>query len=396
MKILRLLLVLSVLANFALAVGLALRRPVWSVARDEQSNPPGAASAEAPVATEPLHWDDLRRLDDAAYLQHLRTQGWPRRVIRALVAARLDREYAPQRKAILLENPVRYWQGKSGQFFPQQASAATRARLRQLNWEQHSRLVGLLADEANDPSAEANTRRRYGPIAPEKAKHLTMIELDYHELIEQAREAAGGVMLAEDREVIRMLEAERDADMAQLLTPEEKHAYDLRTSPTAVQLRFRLAGFDPSEEEYVAIHQLQKALDDQFRHANSSPELHAQRQAAQEEVNRQIAAVLGEERYRDYEITTHSSWRQTDAWAKQQQLPETATRSLTVLTMEINQRREALSQDRSLSAAERAARQTALHQEATLRLAQVLPAHQIESYQKGPGRWLQTLQPRQR
>ncbi|MGH7957767.1 MAG: hypothetical protein ACREH8_12280 [Opitutaceae bacterium] len=74
-----------------------------------------------------------------------------------------------------------------------------------------------------------------------------------------AKFSAGGVQLASDREKLRLLRAERDRDIAALLTPEEWTAYEMRTSISGNIVKSRYGDAIESEAEFQKIHALQKA-----------------------------------------------------------------------------------------------------------------------------------------
>ena len=393
----RLILLISAAANVVLASAFALKSGVREapVPSKEQAGRVATPSAAAPSAA-PVTWAHLQTLDHVAFVAALRQQGWSRDVLRAIVTARLGQEYGPKFAALNAAHRPPYWRGdRDGDLHPSM-SAAARAEARQLSRDYHQALQALLGTDAEDPGLAAHRQRRYGPIAPEKISTLESIESDYRDLIQEARDRAAGRLLDRDREVIRLLEQEREADIAALLTPEEKEAYELRASQTAIGLRFRLQHFNPTEEEYVAIFRLRKAFDDRFGGSNPTPEQRQQRQASESELNQQIAAVLGEERFQEYDLKAHPSWQQAADWVRRQQLPEATAEPLARFGREMQERLQAINRDRSISRADRDAQRAALYHDARLRLGQILPAEHHARYESGPGGWLRSLQPQTR
>lgn len=390
----RLVLLVSVATNLVLAAALALRtgagasgQTASTLVATPEATPPASPAAE------PVTWTHLQRLDEAGLVAALRRQGWSREVLAAIVRAKLDLEYEPRLEALDASHRPPYWRGNRYGSLHSTWTAAARAEGRQIRRELNLRMRTLLGEDAEDPLATAYRQQRYGPVAPEKIDALEAIESDYRDLIAEVRERAGNQMTDEDLEVIRLLEQERAADLSALLTPEEKDAYDLRASRTAMTLRYRLQHFDPTEEEYVAIFRLRKAFDDRHGGVSLMPQQQPQRAADEAELNRQVAAVLGEARFREYELKTHPTWNQAAAWVRLQQLPETTTEPLARLGREMQDRLLTLNRDQSLSSAERAARRNALYQEARRQLGQILPADYHARYESGPGRWLRSLQP---
>ncbi|HMJ64977.1 MAG TPA: hypothetical protein VK615_06475, partial [Candidatus Binatia bacterium] len=100
---------------------------------------------------------------------------------------------------------------------------------------------------------------------------------------------------------------QRDAEMAQVLTPTELEEYQLRNSPTAASLRAQLHGFNPSEEEFRKLFQMQKTFDDQFNNGfnvtdpNQTDVQAAARDQAQQALESEMRKALGSQRYAEYQ-----------------------------------------------------------------------------------------------
>ena len=75
-------------------------------------------------------------------------------------------------------------------------------------------------------------------LPPAKRDALRRIQQDYDEMM--AKFSPNGIQLASDKERLALLRAERDRDIAALLTPAERAEYELRTSSTSLALRARL------------------------------------------------------------------------------------------------------------------------------------------------------------
>ena len=345
------------------------------------------------VGQKELHWEQVADLEFPAFVDALRNRGWSPQLVRAALRARLNLLYSPRRLEVRRSRPLHYWTGTAGGFFMGNPDGPTRVGLRKLYKEQEELTRTLLGEEADSPMAREWRLDRYGPMPAEKLAALQEIESDYSDLIQQVREESRGIILPEDQEMIQMLEAERDRDTAELLTPEEYEGYELRASQTAFALRLRLSSFVPSEQEYRAIFELQKDFEERFGGRYATPEQQRRRWEAQAELDQEIAAVLSPERFEDYQLTTHPSWSQTASWVEQRNLPPAATRGLTAVAVDIQKRRQEVQQDRTLSQEERNARLAALHRDATMRIGQILPPTLIPAYEAGPGAWLRTLKP---
>ena len=92
----------------------------------------------------------------------------------------------------------------------------------------------LLKDALGDDPAAADQNvgdyqsRRYGDLPREKIDQLQRIEEDYNELRNQVNTAAKGLILPEDREKLALLETEKRADFAKILSPQELEDFLIR------------------------------------------------------------------------------------------------------------------------------------------------------------------------
>ncbi len=145
-----------------------------------------------------------------------------------------------------------------------------------------------------------------------------------------------GFRLASDGEKLRFLQAEQKRDMEALMTPEERHTYELRQSATAQQLRSKMTQLNATEQEYLAIFPLQKAFDEKYNPHNSDPfssgperdqAYWKERRAADAQLQSQIKAVVGEARYAASVRQQDHDWRQLEAATRRLTLPaDTPTR----------------------------------------------------------------------
>jgi hypothetical protein len=98
--------------------------------------------------------------------------------------------------------------------------------------------------------------------------------------------------------------AQLDAELAQVLTPEEKFEVDLRMSSCAQVLRMSLAEFEPTEQEFREMFKVRKKLDDEVGLSFTGKESQQERERVQwaiEELGNQFKTILGEQRYREYQ-----------------------------------------------------------------------------------------------
>lgn len=353
-----------------------------------------AAPAQSPSASpadgaNPQTWTQLSSGDPAATVARLRAEGLPPTLIRAMVRLLVSEQFDERRKVIIEAIKAQpWWLGESYNFDPKIG-----ALRRQLNRDLEDRVNQLLGP--NDDLSEAQLaaqRRAYGDIAPEKIAALRRIDSDYGQMMNEVRTQAQGMMLAEDREKLALFEREKRADVAALLSPTELFEMDLRSSPTAGDLRARLAAFEPTENEFRTLFKLQKTVDDQFgAPQNLSVEQRNQRNQALTKLLPEVEAALGPARYTEFKETTDGNYLTANNLVRRFDLPPTTTREIIAIQKDINQRAETLRGDRTLAPEARNAQLVALGQEANSRLSPLLGNDALNAYKQGGGGWINAL-----
>jgi hypothetical protein len=190
----------------------------------------------------------------------------------------------------------------------------------------------LLADPffATDDVSAAQ-RRQFGNLSRPTIDQLQRIEDDYAEMGAAIRSATNGILLAEDREKLALLQRERRADLASVLTPQELADYEMRSSPMTGMLVRQLATFNASESEFRAIFQAQQAYNDRLPGAALTGGDYSARQTAQQQLNDQLKAGLGPDRYADYIRETDRNYQTLSRLAQRENIPtETAIRAFNV------------------------------------------------------------------
>jgi hypothetical protein len=416
-----LLVTISVAANVVLLGAFALR-PAATTAlfRDvfRSGSAPGnsaadsrRASAEAAQSAatsramgEAAAWPEFQSGDFAGLVARLRAAGFPPTIVRTVIFAAVSEHYAARRRELQPRPGIstEYWKNsRQNQVFDPKAQAA----MRELSREQNNLIKELLgADYNRNPNDEwfiADQRRRFGDLPAAKVEQLQKIQTDYNELIQKVREDGMGIMLAEDRAKLALLEREQRADMEKLFTPEELLDYDLRNSRAANNVRNKIGRFDATEDEFRALYVAQKAFDDQHPTSEFGPtnvEMMRQRNAAQETLDAQFKATLGDERYAEFQ-KANSPGRQNGneellgRLVSRLNLPPAATASVLAVQTDIQERVAALRTNRTLPPDQRTAQLNALATEATTKLTDTLGANGLEAYKQYGGQWLQQLTP---
>jgi hypothetical protein len=400
MKTLPLVIAASLAANAALLV-LLFTRPAESTAAlpslNSQPSPLNSSPSPSPsLAPDPQLWArlDPGATDFPSLIARLQSAGFPPKVIRAIVAARIRADFAARRRAIFPEQGTApFWQ------HDQPADPKVRTALRDLRREETTLVNQLFGGPDSDQTLFMSVfeRRNYGDLPAEKVSRLAAVKRDYDEMRSEIYEAAsGGTQLPEDRAKLALLEKEQRADFAQFLTPQELADYELRTSRTATQMRYNLTAFAPNEAEFRAIFALQKAFDDKFdpfSPGRTQDEIRT-RGEEQKKTADQIKATLGPERGAEYERAIDYSYRQASLIAERLNLPKTSAADVWQIQKDTEQRTRELYTDRTLAPEARTARQAALLQEANAKVTTALGERGSALYKQSVGYWLQPPQPR--
>ncbi len=297
------------------------------------------------VAAPPATWADLSPADsaklatpalpDAAFVARLRAAGFSTDVIRAILRQQVDDHFAEREAAIRAAHPpAPYWDRRYGTNTTHRDSGPERIALRN---EKRALLRALLGDAAETPDEKARRQRDYGSIPVEKVEQLIQLNTDYDDLHNDLRNQFRGLVLPSDREALAAIKTERRAAIAELLTPDELATYDLHSGDTATDLRTKLRWFRPTENEFLALYTLQADLEaahplpsivsgDMLAEVQA---LRAQRAVASTDYEIDIAALLGPERFAEYQLVASPAYKQMRELTDRLNLPAESAADLT-------------------------------------------------------------------
>lgn len=421
MKFSSLILTVSLLGNAALAAvflsssrstgenGSSPAANVSSASGTASANMSGAkASPQAPAAksTGPTLWSRLHRDDDLTGLvSKLRAAGFPpfviRRVIGALVTERFDARRLELEKGNL-ESP--FWANtQTGFGDPKVGPALLKLQVEQTN-EVKKLLGGSLSDLfADTEDNKAAMQQQIGDISPEKLDKLYAYMMDLSEKRMQISSGImnGGTMLPADREKLADLSKGMRDGLLQFLSPSETDDIMMRISDTAGRLRSTLAPFRPTEQEYRTIFPIYQAYLDQVPSAifggtgeNLPMDQAVARKAAEEMMYGQLKVALGDERAADLQQLTNPQYSTLNRLVARLELPLSAARQVVDVQKEIQDRATTIRTNSSLSGEERGNQITALGQEATQKITNILGTRGIDAYKQYGGQWLLNFSPR--
>ena len=275
-----------------------------------------AAPDSAPAAARGMFWPGKPRTD-AEFLQlgrELRAAGFPPAVVHRLIAELYTLHLADT-------NPLRdtpYWM-RANRTLREQTEAHFRGRLTQLD---------SMTNELSRPSERLDPlarKRRYGDLSDERIDAIVRLERDYQEIRAGFQDGFTPGMLPspEDlslrREQTALLNAEKRADLAKLLTPAELEAYELRNSDAAMQVARNTQGITLDEREFTALFQARQAYDGALPRTSGriTPEQALQRASATADFVDRARAILPDDRFYFFLERTDSDYRRLSAATKE-------------------------------------------------------------------------------
>ncbi len=330
---------------------------------------------------------------DVGYVARLRASGMPADLIRELVYLRVRARYHERRRALLPDVPDQYWLGwNQGPW--QAASSETRAKLRDLDKKMDAEIGALLGDgtEALDGRQRWLHGQMAGYLSNAKIQQIDAIQRDYDEMASRVREQGKGLVLKADREQLRLLESERRRDLEAMLSPAERLEYDLRASPTANNVRNRLAYFEPTEEEYRTLTKLQLEFDRQYGLSNLSGAEQDRRKASEKDLTVQIQSVLGPDRFADYRVTLDGMFSETRSFTDAYKLDPGTAKAIVALKQNTWKRIDELDQAH-VTGEQRATALKAMEQEAENQLTTRLGADIFARYMRTSPSWFNRFRP---
>lgn len=398
MKLPTLLLSASAAANLCLAALLFSHRSGASASTTEEvpTSPIAVGSSGASAATSADRPADPA-VDDATYVAQLRADGFPPPIIRTLIYARLEQRYAERIRSLRDKAENTYWRSSNMGGFYGNLTPEERAASRAMHKQMSAEVKALLGDgdEALHPWEKDRRERTMGNLSSEKVRQIEAINTDYNEMSALARDRSKGVLLKADKERLRLLEKEKRADLAAVLTPEELVEYDLRGSPTASSVRSRLRNFEPTEAEYRALTSLYLEIDLKYGMPSYlTAQDQALRQAEEKNLPGKIQAVLSPERYAEYKIVTDGAYRETTSFLTSANLDPKLARDVLGVKQDLVRRADAIRDDAALTAEQKNVQLAALGKEADTRLTATLGDSKFAAYKKSIGSWMTRMNPK--
>ena len=354
---------------------------------------------------EPFHWSQIEAEDYQTYIENLRSIGCPEETIRDLVKRDLDQHYDQLKANVLNKDPTRndYWKTGHPNTLSQ-PNKNTRSELAQLDRDKSAVLKDLFGAEGlaginrSSPYARAQSKLKTGYamdfIPDETLAELNSMEQDFGSKL--LRKMASGASDDQDRNDIKMLREARENQIASLLTPEQKFEYDLRKSPTAANLRLQLDGFNPSEEEFRNIFQIQKEFEGDYgvvQGATISQSEVQERRSAEQNLKNDIKSVLGKDRFQDYLQQTDYDYKSIDKISQRQGLADNVSAQVYQMKSEAEELARGVRLNANIPIEERQQQLQQIYNETSRSIESIMGQQGAASIQtQGGGRnWLNNL-----
>lgn len=334
-----------------------------------------------------LDFSDLKVL-----VAQLRAGGLPEPVVRMVFRALLS-EKMQMGAEILPIYSTPYWKPTS---YQPMYSAEVRAK---------NRLYRELVDEVLGPGAVVSAGympEEFGEspelrgVAPEKRAQVTAILRDYNDMLSEIRSQTivNGYMVAlpEEKQRMQYLETQKMEDLRRVLTSSELENYLLVAGETANYLRQWLPAFQPTEDEFRAIHRLleQRTAAAGGLTGDTSAD-YTFRANALKEIQKELGSSLTPERVAELGLATDPRTSALARMLSRLELPLATAPKITAIQNDILGRAARVRIDSAIAPAERAKQLIALTREANQRVTEILGSRGMEAYQPGLGQWMSRI-----
>jgi hypothetical protein len=350
-----------------------------------------------------LDWRSVESENYETYIANLRRIGCPEETIRDIIVADIEKLYATRRRALDAPQPDwNFWRHPDE--LPEddaesQAARAHETQLAALRREQRQLLVTLLGESAiraelDDYAAEALGDRNLRFLPPDKRQAVAQATAQWR----LAREAA--FLAADDAEITRLIrqaDATLDETVGRVLSPEEREAYEMRSSPLADDLRERLRGFGASREEFEQLYRLENSFDQEQRRlqaaaeTGSDPQAIDKQEAAAIEHEARIRETLGEARYADFLRANDPDFQTLFSLARDHAMPTDLANQVWGMRREVENQTQRIRQNPFLTADQKVRALEAIRSETQAAIVDVLGEPLLQDYQREGGGWLVDL-----
>lgn len=371
----------------------AVVAPTAKAAAPVQAAPADAASAPTTAMGQKFDWRLVESEDYRKYIANLRAIGCPEETIRDIIVADVNKLYESRRKELLgPKKKFEFW--KPGAMMGAAVDTERTEKERALNKEKRALLIDLLGTAPEDKpdilaGAASQLEAMFDFLPAEKRSKVFELMQDMQGKMQKAMK--GGVPDPGD---LRKAMKESEDAMAAILTPEEMLDYSLRFSMTANMMRIQLAGFEPTETEFLELFKKRKAYEDEYGINSQSlkGEEKEKQKTAEKALDEQIKAELGEERYQEYKRAQDYAFQSMYRIAERENLGKDAAVKAYEMKKTAEDEARKLRSNSSLTPEQRTAALAGIRAETEKGIRSVFGEKGFESYQN-QAFWLKGISP---
>lgn len=281
-------------------------------------------------ATQQVHgftWSSLESTNYYTYIARLRDVGCPTETVVDIILSEVNKTYSARARELKkgFGNSVKaeYWKPVKRSANAISQRVELNRRLATLNTERIEVLRQLLAPDVSEEQLGAVPSDLRIDLANEtadldflpeiKREQVRLSELVYQgemkARVKSGRQDSNGLI------ILKELQAAHEKRLSELLSPEEKLEYDLRKSVTAQDVLHLVSQLDVSESEFRSIFKHRLDFERRTDAEGVAPEV------AAEEFDNNFRAVLGQDRYKKYEMVNANDYKYLNSFFKSENLP---------------------------------------------------------------------------
>ena len=346
-------------------------------------------------------WSQLESEDYNTYIQRLRSISCPEQTIRDLIIADLDKLMAPRLQAIYgRRKDLHYWQPEEEELANNHDHRDWWRQEREIEQEKRDVIrelvkTDLIRERLKQKGYADFYERRLGFLPEDKRSEVrTLLEKydDQEHKIRGREYEDSDPPSAEDQAQLKKIQAERQASVAQVLSPAELDQFELWMSPSANTARRAVYGMNATEDEFLAVYRARQAFDQAWSRVDPAlmdDATRARWEQSKVSMDEEIKSQLGEERHRDYKRGEDEEFHDLNATVSRYKLPREIAVEVYEYKRVVADIRAKVQNDRSLPADRRTPMLQAISTEAERSVRTLLGEKAFNYYLKrGQGQWL--------
>jgi hypothetical protein len=319
------------------------------------------AAASAPptvvLQTNAFRWSQLESTDYRQYIANLRAIGCPESTLKDIIMTDVMRLYA-QRRGQYYQNgrAFKFWETDEKRKLKQTQLEEREKQLALIDKELPAVLRELLGinyeREMNKYFVDTDEdNRRLAFLSDDKRSQLMTLRDQFEGERERITyNLAAGALSPEDIEKLKKIDAEQDAVLSSLLSPQEKEEYQLSMSPTADHLRQELIGFNPTEAEFRDLFQRQQAIDAAYAYEDmSDPTVRAAKAAEEQGMMNDVKTQLGPDRAAALEQSQDPDYQSLSLLTERYDLPAETSQTMVDMRQAAEDQKQQLLANKDIS-----------------------------------------------